>query len=258
MRAVLITVAAFAAGACTGGLEKQADDNEDAIQGEQTRATQAESTLAARADALESALVMLQARTDGHDADIAALQTDVAGHDADIAALQGGVTANNTAIDTLQADVTAHDYRLRARHDELLFAWDGDGNYVGRVLDYDSDTLVYSDGAAPVMVFHSSTGNSDPTLHFHATNNCTGSALLAWFSAVSHPPRILVLSTGEVWAPTTYRSGQGNSLSHYAVGTGASCVGSLSGGADSGWGYELAYQLAPFTPGIQIASMVWQ
>lgn len=243
---VTLTLWTALAVACTGDLQDQADDNEKAIETELARAEKAESDLEARVAALEATLATLESSVSANGDEIDALGTIVGLQDTDI--LQ------------LQTDAAAHESRLRSRHDELLFIWDGDGNYLGRLREYSDTVLTYSDGVAPVMVFWSSVGSMDPTLHFHGSSDCNGSsALLATgtLTANSRPRRILVLSTGEVWEPATYESGLGQSASRYAVGTGVSCITGPSAGADSGWIYQFAYQISPYAPGIQIAPMQW-
>ncbi len=164
-------------------------------------------------------------------------------------------------------DLAADEARLQARHEELLFAWDGADRYLGRVLTVGANTLTFVDPifGAPVTTQIGGTGAQwgfpgiwglSNTVMYFAGSNCTGAAISprSMMRSDSQPTWLLDPLTGTIYSPT------GGWGTHAYQSSRDSLLGSCTNttGSSDAVLYEQATTISPFTPGVSVAPMVWE
>ena len=236
---------ALAATACTGDLEKRADANEKAIGDEATRAHAAEDTLTTTLDELTTRLAALDA-----------LEERVTTLEAELSTQASALAALDTRVGTLDAALTMHAA-------ESYFVWDGDGRYLGQLLDLyysyggvDPASLVFIEPVSRRAVSAALSANAHPpgvpgTRLYFTSANCSGGAITGTYvGPITVPLPVLVQASGVIYAPTLpVALATGRAIrSSLGVGPGATCQ--AENATMDGYAYAVNDQFVPFTEGV--------
>lgn len=218
---------------------------------------------------------LLQVDGDGSELDADMLDSYQASDFLDpIQQLEQTVTGLETTINQLSDELTAlqitqNDHstqlqeitqRLQARHSELLFAWDGDGRYLGPLLSMASGSIVFYDVQSNMLVeaFLSNWGGAYSTNQernfWYQSNDCSGPALMQRYRASQHMG-VLDQRTGKIFTSTDVIQSV-NTNSFYPLWQfGPPC--SIAGGNTEYVVYDEVRTINPFTPGVFVAPMPW-
>lgn len=205
----------------------------------------------------------LEARLDGLEIRLAALEAKP-----DMDVLVAAMDANSAAL----TDVTGW---AAQRQDEMLFAWDGNSDYVGRLLQYGAGSLLMTVPGVqqPVVAFVTpSVGpgqNLEPgkaafggSFLMFSEPGCQGTAYaFGWGSAEvdRKPSAILVWDTGEIYQRTgTFGLAPLiSSETDARPGGSGRCYTYPASLIDQQWAWEYELVASGITPGLTVSPAAW-
>lgn len=222
------------------------------------------SDLTTKTNKLSTQTTDLESRLAAAETNITALQTALTQAQTNIASLQSGAASAQTQANATDQNLAALTDYTHSRHDELLFAWDGSGRYLGRLF-----TWVQTTATSPLWAsyfVHPSTGlivayTNIPTINtlYFASTDCTGDAVFSWtaqpITNATDPVAFLDQGTGNVYAWKSWQAPYVATHSQRDIAGGA-CSLINSGPTDHDL-WQIVYTISSFTAGVTIGPSTW-